>query len=71
MSGLISKLLMWLVYGALIGIPAGIISAVVVLPLSVAAMAFAPLAVLGVAVGFIVLGWWARFIVKKVHILGG
>lgn len=64
-----AKLVMFLIYGVLIGIPAGLISTLLVSPLTLAGNT--PLLVLGTAIGFIVLGWWARLIVKKIHIFGG
>lgn len=66
---ILMKILMYLIYGVIIGIPAGIISSILILPLTLAGNS--PLLIFGAAIGFIILGWWARLIVKKVHIFGG
>lgn len=70
---IVRKLLMYLIYGLLIGVPAGLISGIALIPLyallSVNGSMY--LAVIGLAVSLMVLGWWGRFVVRKIHILGG
>ena len=71
---MVMNLLMYLIYGVLIGVPAGIISGIILIPMYALISASGSLqflGILGIAVGFVILGWWARLVVRRIHILGG
>lgn len=71
---MIMKIFRYLLYGIILGVPAGIISSIVLIPMYLLitnVTGISAIGILGAAIGFIVLGWWYFVVKSRVHILGG